>query len=48
MKNNEEQFLDALERINTAYDNTGLRTHYSPEMRKALTNMKMVLIINAI
>ena len=48
MKNNEEQFLDALERINTAYDNTGLRTYYTPEMRKALTNMKMVLIINAI
>ena len=47
MKTKEQQYLDVLEEINTAYDNAGLAANYTPQMRKALTNMKMILIINA-
>lgn len=41
----EEQYLEALERINEAYDKSGLKAKYSKEMRSALTNMKLTLLL---
>tara|TARA_R110000803_G_scaffold99682_1_gene167814 strand:+ start:362 stop:604 length:243 start_codon:yes stop_codon:yes gene_type:complete len=43
----EQQFLEALEKINKAYDNAGLKANYTPEMRNALTSMKITLLVNA-
>ena len=37
----------ALEKINKAYDNAGLKANYTPEMRNALTSMKITLLVNA-
>tara|TARA_B110000259_G_scaffold114512_1_gene130502 strand:+ start:800 stop:946 length:147 start_codon:yes stop_codon:yes gene_type:complete len=47
MKGKEQEFLEALEKINKAYDNAGLKANYTPEMRNALTSMKITLLVNA-
>ncbi len=47
MKSKEQQFLEALEKINKAYDDAGLKANYTPQMRKALTSMKLTLLVNA-
>ncbi len=46
-KTKKDQYLEALKKINKAYDNAGLKANYTPEMRKALTNMKLTLLANA-
>jgi hypothetical protein len=46
MKTPEQQYLDALEKINDAYDNGGVFVKYTPEMRLALTHMKITLMAN--
>lgn len=46
-KSKEQQYLEALEKINKAYDNAGLKAAYTKEMRNALTNMKITLLANA-
>jgi hypothetical protein len=43
----ETEYLEALEKIDQAYDNGGLSAKYTKEMRTALTSMRITLITNA-
>jgi len=44
----EQKYLKVLEKIDKAYDQSGLQVKYTKEMRNALTNMKIVLLTNVI